>query len=147
MSSEGSVWEKHKHDIRHQSIYYQNMYIHATCAIRTCMSTQCDHVQTQLKSSQVCCLSNILFFFRAALKRLQGLVYKQLLDTSNCNLPPPLFDRSLDRRLLYQASFPILACQPSRPENFPKVRAVEKQSLTLWATSSKSTQGNLGSEG
>ena len=25
------------------------------------------------------------FFFRAALKRLQGLVYKQLLDTSNCN--------------------------------------------------------------
>ena len=68
MSSEGSAWEKHKHDIRHQSIYYQNMYIHATCAIRTCMSTQCDHVQTQLKSSQVCCLSNILFFFSGRLK-------------------------------------------------------------------------------
>ena len=81
------------------------------------------------------------FFFRAALKRLQGLVYKQLLDTSNRNLPPPLFDRSLDRRLLYQASFPILACQPSRPENSPKVRAVEKQFLTPWATFSKLTQG------
>ena len=68
-------------------------------------------------------------------------------ESHTCIVPPPLFDPALDHRLLCQASFPTLVCQPSRPENFPKVRAVEKQFLTLWATSSKLTQGNLGSEG
>ena len=51
------------------------------------MSMQCKHGQTPLKLHRACCLSNNFHFFfsgRLLKRRLQGLVYKQLLDKSNC---------------------------------------------------------------